>query len=135
MRRPSSTPVPALALLLSVAFAVIAGLLVLHGSDDQRNHVTLNGHRIQLTSSEQLGHQVFAQKCSACHMLAASHSIGVVGPDLDYVQPSAAQVASAVSNGLVGSAGVMPSGLATGPDLSAVANYVSRVANRSDYHP
>ena len=135
MRRPPPLQVAFLAFLLCAAFSVVAGLLILHGSDDQRNHVTVNGRRIQLTASEQLGHEVFAQHCSACHQLAASRSIGSVGPNLDYVQPSAAQTEKIVNYGQVGAYGVMPGGLATGPNLSAVANYVSRVANRSNYHP
>ncbi len=128
-------PVAFLALILCAAFSVVAGLLILHGSDDQRNHVTVNGKRIELTASEQLGHEVFAQHCSACHQLAASRSIGAVGPNLDYAQPTAAQVRNIVTNGMVGAYGDMPNDLATGPQLDAVANYVSRVANRSNYQP
>jgi hypothetical protein len=68
-------------------------------------------------------------------MLAASNSIGAVGPDLDMVHPTAAQVEQIVQNGKIGSYGVMPAGLATGPDLDAVARYVSRVANPRAYTP
>jgi hypothetical protein len=134
MRRPF-LPLPAIALMLCLAFSVVAGLLILHGSDDQSHHVTVLGKRIELTAAESHGHEVFAVHCAACHQLAASHSIGAVGPDLDSVQPTAAQVETIVENGQVGSYGVMPAGLATGPDLSAVAHYVAAVANRSAYHP
>ena len=58
-----------------------------------------------------------------------------MGPNLDYVQPTLSQVEKIVQNGDVGSYGVMPAGLATGPDLDAVAAYVSRVANRKAYTP
>jgi cytochrome c5 len=135
MRRSLSTPLAAFALAICVAFSVVAGLLILHGSDDQRHHVTVLGQRIQLTASESLGHVVFAQHCSACHQLAASNSIGTVGPNLDYVQPNAAQVEKIVQSGDVGAYGVMPAGLATGPDLDAVAQYVSHVASRKAYTP
>lgn len=128
-------PVAFTAFVLCVAFAIVAGLLVLHGSDDQSHHVTVLGKRVALTKQESLGHEVFAVHCAACHQLAASHSIGNVGPDLDYVQPTAAQVRNVVQNGSVGSYGDMPSGLATGPDLEAVASYVSRVADRQAFHP
>jgi mono/diheme cytochrome c family protein len=134
MRRTSPL-IAFLAFALCVAFSVVAGLLILHGSDDQSHHVTVLGKRVALTESESLGHQVFAEHCAACHELAASNSIGGVGPDLDYVQPTADQVRSVVQNGSVGSYGVMPAGLATGPQLDAVANYVSRVANRKAFHP
>ena len=104
MRR-NSLPIPAVAFVLCTAFAVIAGLLVLHGSDDQANHVTVNGTRIALTKQESLGHVVFAQHCASCHQLAASNSIGQVGPNLDYVSPTVSQVENIVNNGLVGSYG------------------------------
>ena len=134
MRR-TSLPVSALALLLCTAFAVVAGLLILHGSDDQHNHVTVLGKRIELTANEARGHTVFAVHCAACHELAASRSVGVSGPNLDSVQLTAAQVQTIVENGKVGTYGVMPAGLATGPDLYAVAQYVAHVSNRKAYKP
>ncbi len=134
MRRPKSLPLPFIAFALCVAFGIVAGALVLHGSDDQGKHVTVLGKRIELTASQQLGHQVFAEHCASCHTLAASHSVGVTGPDLDSIHPSDQLVQSIVTSGLVAQ-GVMPSGLATGPQLAAVASYVSRVANPKAYHP
>jgi mono/diheme cytochrome c family protein len=134
MRR-NSLPIPAVAFVLTVAFAVVAGLLILHGSDDQANHVTVLGKRVALTRQESYGHYVFAVHCAACHQLAASHSIGQVGPDLDAQHPSYAKVLSMVRYGGVGPYGVMDSGLATGPALYAVARYVSHVANPSAYNP
>jgi cytochrome c5 len=135
MRRNSPLPVTALAFVLCVAFAVVAGLLVLHGSDDQAKHVTVLGKRIQLTASQSLGHEVFAEHCAACHQLAASHSVGTTGPDLDSIHPSYSEVLNTVENGKLGSVGDMPPNLATGPNLYAVARYVSRVSNPSAYHP
>ena len=135
MRRSLSTPAAALAFLVCVAFSVVGGLLVLHGSDDQANHVTVGGTRIALTKQETQGHQVFSVHCSACHQLAASNSIGEVGPNLDYVSPTIAQVENIVDNGEVGAYGDMPAGLATGPNVAAVAAYVHRVANRKNYSP
>ena len=134
MRR-NSLPIPAVAFVLCVAFAIIAGFLVLHGSDDQANHVSVLGKRVALTRQESFGHYVFAVHCSSCHQLAASHSIGQVGPDLDAQHPSYAKVISMVKYGGAGPYGVMDSGYATGPALSAVASYVSHVANPSAYHP
>jgi len=134
MRRISFN-LPFLALLLCAAFSIVAGLLILHGSDDQSHHVTVLGKRIELTASQSLGHEVFAQHCASCHMLAASHSVGNTGPDLDYAHPSYSKVLSVVNNGMTGATGDMPSNLASGPDLYAVARYVSRVANPSAYRP
>ena len=134
MRRLSFN-VPFVALLLCFAFSVVAGLLILHGSDDQSHHVQVLGKRIELTASQQLGHAVFADHCAACHQLAASHSVGNTGPDLDAVQPSYAKVLSVVEHGMNGPDGDMDPGLATGAGLYAVARYVSRVANHAAYHP
>lgn len=135
MRRSLSTPIAAFVFLICVAFSVVGGLLVLHGSDDQQNHVTISGTRVALTKQESLGHEVFAEHCAACHQLAGSNSIGEVGPNLDYVSPTVSQVENVVNNGLVGSYGEMPANLATGPDIAAVAAYVHKVANRKYYTP
>lgn len=132
MRRPTFN-LTFLALLLCAAFSVVAGLLVLHGSDDQRHHVTVLGKRIELTAAESLGHQVFAEHCQVCHQLAASHSDGNTGPDLDSLHLSYAKVLNVVKNGANGRYGVMDSGLASGAQLYAVARYVSRVANPAAY--
>ena len=90
---------------------------------------------LKLGKQESLGHEVFAEHCAACHSLAASNSIGQVGPDLDYVSPTVAQVENVIENGLVGAYGEMPAGLATGPDIAAVSAYVHQVANRRYYTP
>jgi cytochrome c len=136
MRRSLSLPVAALAFLVCVAFAVVGGLLVLHGSDDQANHVTVDGTRIALTKQEALGHEIFAEHCASCHQLAASNSIGQVGPNLDSVSPTVAEVENVINNGQSGgNYGEMPAGLATGPDIAAVAAYVHRVANHKYYTP
>ena len=134
MRR-NSLPIPAVAFLLCTAFAIVAGFLVLHGSDDQANHVTVLGRRVALTKQESRGHQIFAVHCAACHELAASRSIGQVGPDLDAAHPSDATVLHYVKYGAHATYGNMPSGLATGPDMYAVASYVSHVASPQAYRP
>jgi hypothetical protein len=135
MRRSLSTPAAALVFAICVAFSVVTGLLVLHGSDDQRHHVTVLGQRIQLTANESFGHQVFAQHCAVCHTLAASNSIGATGPDLDGLHPSMALIKAIVPSGVTGPAGTMPTGLVAGPELNAVADYVSHVANPKAYKP
>ncbi len=134
MRR-NSLPIPAIAFTLCMAFAIIAGFLILHGSDDQANHVTVLGQRVALTKQQAQGHKIFSVHCAACHQLAASRSIGEVGPDLDATHPSYATVLHYVENGAHGNYGNMPNGLATGPDLYAVASYVSHVANPKAYTP
>jgi cytochrome c6 len=52
------------------------------------------------------GSSVFASAgCGSCHTLAAAHSTGTVGPNLDTLKPSYRTVTSQVTNG----GGAMPS--------------------------
>jgi mono/diheme cytochrome c family protein len=73
------------------------------------------------------GHALFTSVgCSSCHTLDAAGAHGQVGPNLDDLKPSAAQVARQVTNG----GGGMP---AFKDQLSAmqirqVATYVAKVA-------
>ena len=64
--------------------------------------------------------------CSGCHTLKAAHATGSVGPDLDQVQPSAADVSQIVRSG----SGTMPSfsGKLSDAQIAAVASFVSSVA-------
>jgi mono/diheme cytochrome c family protein len=75
------------------------------------------------------GSAVFANAgCGGCHTLKAAGSNGTTGPDLDQLKPSAATVASVVTNG----AGIMPSfkGRLSRADIQAVARYVATSAGR-----
>ena len=135
MRRNSTVLVSFAAFLVCVAFSVVAGVLVLHGSDDQHNHVTLGGQRIELTAAEASGRTEFAQKSGACHQLAASNTAGNAGANLDDVQPTTAQVEQVIENGQVSARGDMPSNLAVGPQIADIAQYVSRVASHRYYKP
>ncbi len=75
------------------------------------------------------GAALFAQTCSACHTLAADGASGTVGPNLDELKPSAAQVLTALKVGGTGD-GRMPKDLYTGAQAAAVAKYVSSVAGK-----
>ena len=75
------------------------------------------------------GSAVFASAgCSGCHTLKASGASGAVGPNLDQLRPSAADVSQIVRSG----GGVMPSfsGKLSEAQIAAVASYVSSVAGR-----
>ena len=61
-----------------------------------------------------------------CHTLAAAGSGGLIGPDLDAVRPSTAQVRRAVRLGSID--GVMQPGLLRGREARAWRAYVARVA-------
>ncbi len=66
--------------------------------------------------------------CGSCHTLAAAHSTGTVGPNLDQLKPDAATVQHQVEVG----GGAMPAfkGQLTDAEIQAVAAYVSSVAGK-----
>ena len=68
--------------------------------------------------------QVFASTCGGCHTLADADTSGKVGPDLDDVKPTAAQVVQAIETG----PGQMPDGLLQGAEAQEVADYVAGAA-------
>lgn len=75
------------------------------------------------------GKQVFLTAgCTACHTLADAGSTGTVGPDLDDLKPTAADVEAIVPNGR----GAMPafSDKLSEADIQNVAAYVSSVAGQ-----
>jgi mono/diheme cytochrome c family protein len=79
------------------------------------------------SSPQVSGAAVFASAgCAGCHTLKAAHATGSIGPNLDQLAPSAAQVSETVKSG----AGSMPSfsGKLSDAEIAAVASYVSTVA-------
>lgn len=70
------------------------------------------------------GRQLFVAKCGSCHTLKAAGSTAEVGPNLDQLQPNAAQVLAALRQGGAGS-GRMPPGLYQGEQARQVADYVA----------
>jgi mono/diheme cytochrome c family protein len=121
-----SGPVIAMFGVVTVLVAVIAALLLVHNSNSR----TLGGR--SLNAQERHGASLFATNCASCHALAASNANGKIGPNLDYVQPTAPQVRGIIASGSQGAYGVMPSGLLHGPDSEAVAAYLVKVANRKN---
>ena len=65
--------------------------------------------------------------CGGCHTLAAAHSRGAVGPNLDQLKPSYAAVVSQVTHG----GGGMPSFSArlSTAQIRAVARFVASATN------
>ena len=70
----------------------------------------------------------FSHTCGMCHTLRAAGSGGMIGPDLDAVRPSTAQVRRVLRLGSID--GVMQPGLVRGREARAMAAYVARVAGR-----
>jgi cytochrome c oxidase subunit 1 len=81
------------------------------------------------TGNANVAAQQFATSCGSCHTLSAANTTGSVGPDLDQVKPSQAQVLSAIQKGGLGT-GTMPAGLLQGAEADQVAEYVSQSAGK-----
>jgi len=75
-----------------------------------------------------LGLKVFTEKatppCAICHTLEAAGATGEVGPSLDELKPTKAQILEAVRTGV----GVMPrfTDLLTEEEIQAVAEFVHK---------
>ncbi len=75
-------------------------------------------------SSNAAGLKVFTSAgCGSCHTLAAAHANGNVGPNLDDLTPSAARVATQVTNG--GPAMPSFSSRLSKAQIAAVAKFVA----------
>lgn len=74
------------------------------------------------------GKTVFTANCGGCHTLADAGTNGAVGPNLDDLKPTDAQVKTMVTNGR----NAMPSfkGTLSPEEITAVAAYVSSVAGK-----
>ena len=73
------------------------------------------------------GGSVFSSAgCGSCHTLAAAHSTGTVGPDLDSLKPDYKAVTAQVTNGGAPNGGSMPAfkGQLSTQQIADVAAYV-----------
>ena len=78
-----------------------------------------------LSATAQEGREIFLEQsdppCGACHQLADAGSSGAVGPDLDTLRPSEAQILNAIKRGV----GTMPAqDNLSEAQLRALARYV-----------
>jgi cytochrome c551 len=96
---------------------------------------------IKLTAAEKNGRQLFGQNCGVCHTLAASNSVGKVGPNLDTLKPPYGLVLNTINNGCLQNPpanspqaclgqGTMPAQLLEGQDARDVASFVAKVAGK-----
>ena len=97
---------------------VVAGLLAFAGCGGGAERPAASGGG---TSDAK---QLFTSTCGGCHALEDAGTSGQIGPDLDDEAPSAPEVADAIESG----PGQMPSGLLSGADAQAVADYVAGAA-------
>ncbi len=123
---------------LGVGIAV--PLVFIIGNHDKSN-AQVGG--IKLTSSEQVGRELFGEHCAVCHTLAADNAVGKVGPNLDQLKPPKSLVLHTIDNGclqaLVGKNynsiclgyGNMPADIVQGRQAQDVAAFVARVAGHA----
>ncbi len=111
-----------LALVFAVPYAIIRD--VEHREDIPQVNVE------NLSSTEQEGRNLFAQRCKLCHSLQASGASAKVGPNLDELQPPRELTLDAIENGRARGNGQMAADLAEGEDAEAIADYIVAVAGR-----
>lgn len=93
---------------------------------------------VHLTAEQEKGRELFAKTCYVCHTLAATKSVGRIGPNLDVrvgeeVPTEAARkalVLSAILEGRAIGKGNMPADIYQGKEAEDVASFVAAVAGR-----
>jgi mono/diheme cytochrome c family protein len=118
--------------LFAAGLAVPAIVLAFNG--DHKASAAVGG--IHLNANEQEGRELFSKSCAVCHTLAATKSVGQIGPNLD-VRVGAdistpagrrALVLSAIGEGRARGLGQMPALLYQGKEAEDVADFVAAVA-------
>jgi cytochrome c551 len=123
-----------LAVVVLFAFGLAVPAIVLAFNGDDKASVATGG--VQLNAREQEGRELFAKACAVCHTLAATKSVGRIGPNLD-VRVGAdistpagrkALVLSTIKEGRARGLGQMPALLYQGREAEDVADFVAAVA-------
>jgi mono/diheme cytochrome c family protein len=123
-----------LGIVLLFAFGLVVPALVLAFNGAHKASVAVGG--VHLNAEQQRGRNLFARSCAYCHTLAATKSVGRIGPNLDVrvgadistVAGRKALVAEAIANGRARGLGQMPALLYQGKEAEEVANFVATVA-------
>ncbi len=116
------------------AFGLSVPALVLAFNGNHKASVGVGG--VHLTPNEQKGRELFARSCGYCHTLAATKSVGRIGPDLDIrvgdqiSTPAGrkALVLDAIKEGRARGLGQMPALLYQGKEAEQIAEFVAAVA-------
>src|SRR5687768_15819664 len=108
---------------IGVPFAVISAV---EANDDIPEANVSN-----LTEAEKHGRELFGQRCSQCHTLAASKAVAQVGPNLDDLRPPEELVLDAIEKGRSRGSGQMAAGLYQGEDAEDVAAYVAKAVGQT----
>lgn len=123
-----------LGIVVLVAFGLAVPALVLAFNGSDKASVGVGG--IHLNAEQQTGRDLFAHACAVCHTLAATKSVGRIGPNLDVrvgddiatASGRKALVLSAILEGRARGLGQMPALLYQGKEAEDVASFVAAVA-------
>ena len=119
--------------IVAFVFGLVVPALVLASNIDS-GASTYKG--VHLTAEEEKGRELFSRTCYVCHTLAATKSVGRIGPNLDVkvgqeIPTEAARRALVLATILEGEAigkGNMPADLFEGKQAEDVADFVAAVA-------
>lgn len=117
-----------------VAFGLSVPAIVLAFNGDHKASVAVGG--LHLNAQQQKGRELFSHACAVCHTLAATKSVGRIGPNLDVrvgtdISTAAgrkALVLNAITEGRARGLGQMPALLFQGKEAEQVADFVAAVA-------
>jgi mono/diheme cytochrome c family protein len=130
----ASTRSVTLAVIVLFAFGLAVPAIVLAFNGDHKAGVGVGG--VQLNANQQEGRELFSKSCAVCHTLAATKSVGQIGPNLDIrvgadiSTPAGrkALVLSAIQEGRARGLGQMPALLYQGKEAEDIASFVAAVA-------
>jgi mono/diheme cytochrome c family protein len=123
-----------LGIVILFAFGLVVPAIVLAQNGEHRASVAVGG--VKLNGDQQKGRELFAKSCAVCHTLAATKSIGRIGPNLDIrvgvdITTAAgrkALVENAIQEGRARGLGQMPALLYQGKEAKDIASFVAAVA-------
>lgn len=123
-----------LGVIVLFAFGLAVPALVLAFNGDHKEGVAVGG--LKLNKEEQKGRELFSKSCAVCHTLAATKSVGRVGPNLDVrvgvdiatATGRKALVRGAIEEGRARGLGQMPALLYQGKEAEQIAEFVAKVA-------
>jgi mono/diheme cytochrome c family protein len=127
-----------LGIVVLFAFGLVVPGFVLADNGNHKAKVAPGG--VQLTSEQIKGRELFARSCGYCHTLAATKSVGRIGPNLDVrvgddikeVSGRKALVLNAILEGRARGLGQMPALLYQGKEAEQVASFVAAVAGHTE---
>jgi mono/diheme cytochrome c family protein len=123
-----------LGVVVLIAFGLAVPAIVLAFNGAHKASVAVGG--VKLNAEQQKGRDLFAKACAVCHTLAATKSVGRVGPNLDVrvgvdIATAAgrkALVLGAITEGRARGLGQLPALLHQGKEAEDVASFVAAVA-------